>query len=214
MSERIDALTPTLFLDGPAEYLAKSIAVEIALVTQWATLFGDAIEHYQRFDFGMRELPALRIYNVTYRKEFDSWFITGDITLDIIFPASIRRDDLQDIPDRVSSALVQQFRRPGFFDAVEDRVPGLNELGKTVSVDKGLGFNFGKEDGEIVPLTQINVNFRIDLREWDAYLESEGRTKEDPFEETLENLEQIASTIRALDDDDSTGVEVDIDQEI
>ena len=76
-----------------------------------------------------------------------------------------------------------------------DRVPGLNELGKTVNVDKSLCFDWNED---LAPLTEITLNFRIDLREWDAYVESDDRTKGTPFERTLGDLELIAATINGL----------------
>jgi len=214
VSERIDKLVPELFLDGPAEYLAGAVAEKIAAVPQWAEIFGDSIDAYQRDDYGMRQLPALRIYNLSYVKEFDSWFINGDLYLDVILPASIRRSELELLPDRMCAALLQQFRRPSFFSDVEAMVPGLNELGKTFSAEKGLAFQFGQDQEQIVPMAQIRANFRVDLREWDAYLEREGRTKDDPFERTLKELRRIVSSIQAANDDGSIELEVGIDQAI
>jgi hypothetical protein len=98
-----------------------------------------------------------------------------------------------------------------FFTAVEAKVPGLNELGKTFTVDKSLGFQWGED---VVPLTRIVVNFKIDLREWDQYLEIDSRTKEDPFERTLANLERMVGVIQGLNDAQAPKVEVGIDQKI
>lgn len=200
---RIDQVTvkgaDQLYLDGPAEFLLQTCQQMLLSTPQWKALFGENIDAYKREDYSERAIPALRMYCERYRKEAESWFIDGDITVDLIWPPSIRRLELEQIPDTVSSALLQQFRRDPFFVAVGNLVPGLNELGKTFSVDKSMGFDYGGED--IVPLTQITVNFRIDLRQWDLYLEESNRTKEDPFEKTLKNLEKIVSTINALRDD-------------
>jgi hypothetical protein len=94
---------------------------------------------------------------------------------------------------------------------MESLVPGLNELGKTFSVDKSMGFEWGDN---VVPLTQIRVNFRINLEQWDLYLERTNRTKDSPFEETLANLERIVSTVQALRDDSSQELTVGIDQKV
>lgn len=211
MTERIDLLVPNPFLDGPADYLVKTIAEKLKAVAQFKTLFGDFIDPYKRMDYPLRALPALRIYNNGFTKTAESWFIDGDVVLDVIFPANIRRDQLQALQDVVSSALLQQFRRTPFFDQVTNAVPGLNELGKVFEVDKALGFEWGEA---IVPLTQITVNFRLDLRQWDLYLESDERTKEAPFERTLKTLERLVGSIDGLRDDQTTEISVPVDQNL
>lgn len=207
--ERINEFVDTLdkglltqFIDNPVEFLCAATAAQIACIPQFKAIFGDSIDGYMRMDYSVRQLPALRVYNETATKEFESWFITGDIKLDVIWPGNLRREETQQFQDTMSSALLQQFRSNTFFGAVNKLVPGLNELGKTFSWDKTLGFDF---EEEMVPLTQLTANFRLDLRIWDIYLESEGRTKETPFEVTLANLKRIANTIQALRDDGQPG---------
>lgn len=207
MSERIENIltpleqgTPTPFIDSPGEFLCKAIAQLLKAVPQWALIYGDDIDGYKRMDYGIRQLPALRIYTDGDTKDFEDWFVEGDIILDSILPASIRRNDMQQIQDSLAAAMMQQFRRPSFFNAVTNFTPGLNELGKRFVTDKSLGYAW--QDGEEpVPLTQMTVNFKIDLRQWDNYLESTNRTKDDPFETTLATLAKIALKIQALNDD-------------
>ena len=200
MTERIDYLASNPFLLGPA-ILVDAVRDKIAAVTQFAGLFGDAIDAYKRNDYAVRNFPALRIYNESYVKEFDSWFIVGDLMLDVILPPAIRRNLIQDFQDVISSALLQQFRRPTFFADVDALVPGLNELGKTFSVSKNLDFVY---NNEYCPALQITANFRIDIRAWDDYLESQYLTKDDPFEATLGDLELIAASILGKEDDLTT----------
>lgn len=218
MTERIDSLQyttdvpgTTLFLDGPSEFLVAATAAKVGAIDQWAAIFGEFIDGYRRQDYPERSLPALRIYNELYTKQFESWFIEGDLKVDVIWPASIRRPETQQFPDTIAAALLQQFRSTKFFNAVSALVPGLNELGKTFSVDKTLGFEWNEK---VVPLTQITVNFRIDLRQWDLYLEASLRTKDDPFEETLGNLNRIAGQIQALRDTLEKELNVPFDQKI
>lgn len=212
MAERIEKtdLNPEtgftdLWLDGPGEFLVKRIVDQLKATPQWTAIFGDFIDPYQRMDYGERNLPSLRVYCEQYTKEFESWFINGDVVADIIFPPNLRRNELEQIPDTVSAAMLQQFRRPKLFEALTVLVPGLNELGKRFEVDKTLAFEWGEN---LVPLTQIRVNFRLDLRRWDEYLEETNRTKDDPFTRVLGNLDLVASTIRGLNDDNETEVEI------
>lgn len=209
---RIDKFNLNPFLDGPTEFLTKHMALELLTVKQFKVIFGEFIDAYKRMDYPIRALPAIRIYNETWNKEADSGWILGEVLVDIIFPASIRRGQTQTLQDTVSAALCQQFRRPTFFLRLCDLVPGLNQLGKTVNVDKSLGFEWGED---IVPLTQIRLNFRLDLRVWDDYLEQQNRTKDEPFEQTLGDLETIETEIRGLRDDLTTvEATVSIDQTI
>jgi hypothetical protein len=200
-----------LFYTGPAEFLCREVAAYFGATNPWTILFGEYVDGYKRMDYPQRALPAMRIYNTSFTKSFDSWFIEGDIICDVMFPPNLRRQETQQLPDTVCAAILQQFRDPNFFLAICDKVPGLNELGKTVSVDKGLAFDW---NDDLAPLTEITLNFRIDLRQWDEYLESDNRTKSSPFERTLEDLQQIAVTIKALREQDlydSEAVTVQLD---
>ncbi len=221
VAERIENLTFTKdengaqvanspFENGPAEFLVQEIVRQLRCVPQWAKIFGENIDSYQRMDYSMRALPVLRIYNMTATKQYESWFLEGPIRADIILPAVLRRNELQQVQDTLSMALLQQFRRPTFFDTMTVRVPGLNELGKQFDVDKSLGFEWGEN---LVPLTQITINFKIDLRVWDDYLEQTDRTKDSPYEKVLGSLDRIASTIDGLKDDNKT-TEIEIGAEI
>jgi hypothetical protein len=205
--EPLDHGKLTLFRDNPIEFLCATVAHQLSCIPQFKAIFGEFIDGYMRMDYDIRNLPSLRVYNEQFTKEFESWFITGDLKLDVIWPANLRRTQTQQFQDTMASALLQQFRSNTFFGACNNAVPGLNELGKTLSADKTLGFDF---EDNMVPLTQITANFRLDLRIWDIYLEAEGRTKELPFDVTLANLTKIANTIQALRDDGENGPSVPI----
>lgn len=200
-----------LFLSGPAEFLISQLVLQLAAVPQFKAVFGDSIFGYQRMDFSIRQLPGMRIYNETYTKDAENWYVNGDIKMDIVWPANLRREELQQLPDSITAALMQQLRRPTFFNSMQAVVPGLNELGKVFSVDKTLGFDWGEE---IVPLTQVTVNFRIDLREWDLYLEQTDRTKDIPFEKTLGDLKKLNMLFEGLQDDMEKALEIPSSQQV
>lgn len=210
-SSTVEGIETNLYLTGPAEFLCKKVAEKLLEIEVWRKLFGEFIDPYKRMDYPIRSLPAMRIYNNSYVKQFESWFIDGDLVCDLIFPANIRRIETQQIPDTITAALLQQFRRPGFFNALCEVTPGLNELGKRFDVDKSLAFEW---EDNLVPLTQVSINFRIDLRQWDLYLESDNRTKDEPFSRPLGDLEEIFTTIKGLRDDCTIGVTVEADQQI
>lgn len=199
-ADLIDRLQINPFIDSPTQALVKSVAQQIANTPEFRFIFGDNIDVYDRDDYSFRQLPALRIYNERYRKEQESHYINGELVLDILYPADLRREERQYFQDILSSAMLQQFRRPNVFQTLRALVPGLNELGKIFDVDKSLGLVVA--DGAC-PITQMKPNFRIDLKMWDDYLESTGRTKEDPFNKTLKDLRTIASIILPTRDNGS-----------
>lgn len=208
-----EPLESNLFITQPGEYLVSVFAEALRQDEVWSKLFGDEIADYERMDFSFRSLPAMRIYCERYRKEFETWYVQGDIIIDVIWPASIRRGELNRLPQTIAGAMMQQLRRPGFFEDICEKVPGLNEFGKTLNVDFDLGF---KWQDEIIPLTRITANFRVLLDEWDQYLTEDYRTREEPFRRTLGDLESIVTTINALRsaDPEDVALSIGIDQNI
>lgn len=199
MASRVELLeSPDWFLQ-PGDRLAQVVAEELQAEPVFRRIFGEAIFSYKRMDIGIREMPALRVYNDTGRKEGETWYLSGDLKIDVIFPADIRRHNTQRFADLVASTLIAMFRAQPFFNRVRARVPGLNQLGWFLSYDKSLGFKPG-EDVDPCPVTQITVNFRVLLEEWDRYMESDDRTSQQPFEKTLGDLERMYIEIFAQDD--------------
>lgn len=205
MANRLDLLeAPDWFLQC-GDRIVEVLAVELAAEKTFARIFGASIFAYKRMDIGVREMPALRIYNDVGRSESQTGYESGDIKLDVIFPADIRRQNMQKFPDLVTSALKAAFRAQPFFRRVRAQVPGLNQLGWSVSYDKSLGFKPG-DDVDPCPVTQLTVNFRVLLEEWDRYLESDDRSPETPFDRTLGDLERIYVETLAKDNDGTTKV--------
>lgn len=200
-----ESLETSLFLTQPGEFMVEQFVTLLKADAAWSTLFGDVIDSYDRMDYSQRELPAIRCYVEHSRKDYDSWFEDGEVKIDIIWPASIRRKELQRLPSTVAGAMLQQLRRAEFFISMCDKIPGLNEFGKRVTKDLSLGFAW--QEG-VIPLTQITANFRIDLREWDLYLESDNRTTGSPFVRSLEDLAEIRATIDALESNDPDDVNI------
>lgn len=202
--------TPNPFISSPAEFMSRIIAIELKKVDVFTRIFGEYIDSYPRDDYPVRALPAMRIYDKGYRKTSESHYIVGELFVDLVLPSLLRRYENQEVADILSSALMQQFRRPEFFNTLCELIPGLNELGREYNVDKDLVFVWQENQ---VPLTQIRMNFRIDLKEWDNYLELTDRTKQDPFVKTLGDLETLAGTIEGLRDNE-TEVEISIEQDL
>ncbi len=206
MGDRVDILeSPTWFLQ-PGDRIVETLVDQLKAEPTMQLIFGDNIEGYRRMDYGVRQFPAMRVYNETGEKTAETWYVNGDIKIDIGLPPSLRRAQNQKFPDLLVSAMLSLFRAQPFFERVRAHVPGLNQLGWNFRYDKGLAFV--PAEGDPVPLTQIVVNFRVLLTEWDAYLESDDRTPQQPFEKTLEDLRIIALSILGKDEQDTTQVTV------
>lgn len=206
MGDRVEILEqPTWFLQ-PGDRIVETLVDELKAEPVMRLIFGDNIEPYRRMDFGARQFPALRVYNETGEKTAETWYLNGDIKIDICLPPSLRRAQNQQFPDLLTSALLALFRAQPFFDRVRAQIPGLNQLGWNFRYDKGLAFV--PAEGDPVPLTQITINFRVLLNEWDAYLETDDRTPQQPFERTLEDLRIITIGILGKDDQAVTQVTV------
>lgn len=205
-------INPNIFIDNPGEFLVKQIVIKLREVPQFAKIFGKEMDAYPRTDYGMRTLPALRVFTEQWTKEYESWFIDGDIYMDILLPAELRRIEGQEIPDLLASALLQQFRRPTFFNELSELVPGLNRLGSFFSINKAMAFEFAEK--EFVPLTRITTKFRIDLRKWDKYLEETDRTLDSPFGVVIGDLDRVAGIIAGVNELNNEKVEIGQYQEI
>lgn len=216
MAERIDKLTtgPNPFISSPGDLLAKTVSHLIGSVPQFKKIFGEFIDGYLRMDYAIRNLPALRIYQMeSYTMTADNWFIDGQLECDALLPPQLRREDLHTVSDVITGALLQQFRRQPFFNEVRSAVPAVNYLGQSITVSKNRAFQF--DEDLLVPACVLSVNFRVDLRAWDLYLEQTDRTKSDPFERTLADLDTISTIIDALNDDGTEAhVQVDAIQSV
>jgi len=202
MTERIDQLdSPTWHLQA-GDAIVEKVVDELKNEPIVQRIFGDSIEPYMRMDFSTRELPALRIFNPTGRKDSITGYLTGEVKIDVIFPPNVRRAEMQRYPDLVVSMLMAQFTRPSFYATMRGHIPGLNELGRTFSYDKALGF-IPKDSQELCPLTQITLGWRVLLADWNLYLESDERTVDKPFEKTLGDLERLIVISQPTIDDGS-----------
>jgi len=186
---------------SPGMTLVKRILEAFAAIPQFQALFGkpsakgfdDAEQRYacyERFDWSLRQLPAMALYESEPEvKQSDNAFLDGSLRMMVFWPANFRRADLQQIPVAFKGAVLNFFASkyafalldpaPGVANAT--KVPGLNKLGGELTWSPQVEGNVG---GEAVPVSIIDVKYRIDLRRWYQYLEEQGYTKDDPFNKT------------------------------
>lgn len=227
-----------LFLEGPSQYLVPRLLAQLAKVPQMVKVFGpykgtskepDTANQrwasYQRFDWSLRQLPAISIYESDVEtKQAENGYMPGSVRLMVCWPASFRRPDLARIPKAFHSAMVNFFGSDLAFQLLDSQanvdgsgvrlesvVPGLNEIGKEISDTKNVE---GIVESEPVPVTMIDIKFRIDLRQWYRFLESDNRTKEMPFERTLADLEEVFGEYDGLPGTDTGDVQAIVEQDV
>lgn len=198
----------SIFPIGPSEVLVKKFMEALQREPRFIKLFGafkgiaednQRWADYQRFDWSHRHLPAINIYeSETDEKTSDQAWLLGTIKLMVLWPAAMRRSALTRVQKKFQAALLEWLSSdlcyslldpmPGFNEAT--KCPGLNEFGKSTLDTKNVE---GIVDSELVPVTMIDIKFRLDFRKWFMWLEQEYRTKELPFDVTLADFVGLRS---------------------
>jgi len=197
----------SFFLTGPGEDLVFKTMMQLASVPGFLKLFGpwkaptgtiadnnQRWADYNRHDWSLRMLPAINVYESgTVSRTSDQGFLNGQMTIMTLWPASFRRPDSRRIEaayqgvmnNFFSSQYVTQMLDEIYFNQRPMKVYGLNELGKTLNWTPNVE---GLVEGTLVPVTILDIPYRIDLRAWNRALEFMGRTKENPFVDSLADL--------------------------
>lgn len=161
---------------------------------------------YQRMDWSIRQLPAINLFeSQTESKQSENAYVTGTLQMQIFWPPNFRRGDLARVPAVFRSAIENFFASQYVRDMLDElyfiernpKVYGLNEFGKVLTWSPNVE---GVVESEMVPVTIVDIAYRIDLRAWYRALEFMGRTKDDPFEVTLADLSRIAGNYTGIDD--------------
>lgn len=222
------------FLSSPGEDLVPKLLMQLASVPGMVKLFGPYTPlpdgngaksaqrwaDYERKDWSMRQLPAINVFEALIEnKTSDNAWLNGTVQIQIFWPASFRRSDFTRVPAAMKGVLQNFFASKYVTDMLDElysairpmKVNALNELGKTIDWTPNAE---GLVGSELVPVTVMNANYRIDLRAWYRTLEFQGRTKEDPFEDTLLDLSIIAGDFNGVTTDNATPVSVTVSDEI
>lgn len=189
------------FLTGPGEDLVAKTLLQLSSVPQFVKLFGpyksDASGNknsdqqrwadYQRMDWSLRQLPAINVFEAQdLNRDSDQAFLRGTVQIQAYWPANMRRGDLARVPATFSAILenffssdyVAKMLDPHFTIERPMKVFGLNEYGKTLNWSPNVE---GLVETELVPVTILNVQYRIDLRAWYRQIDFTTRTKANPF---------------------------------
>jgi hypothetical protein len=194
-----------LFLSGPGEDLIPKTLMQMAKVPGFIVLFGSYVPEsdqqrwadYNRFDWNIRQLPTINVFEAAEEnKDSDQAFLRGTVNFQVYWPPNARRGDSRRI-EAAFKGVVENFFSSDYTKTMLDeiyfierpeKVYGLNEYGKTLTWSPNTE---GIIADELVPVTIVNVQYRIDLRAWYRALEYMYRTKGEPFKATLDDLKII-----------------------
>ena len=197
------------FLSSPGDDLVDKTIAQLKKIPAMVKLFGDGENgswaNYNRFDWPVRMLPAINILEAgSESKTSDNGYLTGTIQFQVYWPSEFRREDLSRVPT-VFKGVIENFFNSKFVGDMLDelatiqrdaKVYGLNEYGKTLTWSPNVE---GLNDGEMTPMTIVDVQYRIDLRAWERALEYQDRTVQNPFEKSLADLNGMLGEIDGVD---------------
>lgn len=201
-------------LTGPGEDLVQKLLMQMAKVKGFTDLFGPYKDgsdqqrwaNYQRGDWSFRQLPAINIFSSgTEDKESDNAYLNGTVSIQVYWPAKLRRSDLTNVPlafkgameNFFSSDYTEKMLDEIYYIQRPEKVAGLNRIGKEMTWTPNTE---GFIESEMVPVTIIDVRYRIDLRSWYRALEFQDRSKDEPFSKTLSDLAEIFNTYQGVDE--------------
>lgn len=212
-SEFATATFPT-----PTATLVKRLMETMASIKLFTNLFGPMTAFdfddqrwscYARADWSIRDLPAVNIYEgEPEQKTSDNAWLDGSVRIAVYWPPQLRRADYQQFPVLFKGAMQKFFTSKYMYPLldphptvnVETKVPGLNKFGSEISWTPQIE---GAVQDTNVPVTILDVKYRIDLRAWYRYLETQDFTKDDPFEATLHDWIRIQGGINGTTDGDA-----------
>jgi hypothetical protein len=217
-----------LFLSSPGEDIVPKTLLQLSSIPGFVALFGPYISDssgnktsnqqrwadYQRMDWSVRQLPAINVFEASSEnKDSDQAFLRGTVQIQVFWPPNMRREDLARVPAAFKGVLENFFSSDYVGNMLDElyyiqrpmKVYGLNEYGKTLTWSPNVE---GIVEDELVPVTILDVQYRIDLRSWYRALEFMRRTKGQPFEVTLEPLVEILGEYDGLDQDEVSQIVV------
>jgi hypothetical protein len=222
-----------IFLTGPGEMLVANTLMQMASIQNasgaaFTQLFGPYVPlndqqrwaDYSRFDWSIRQLPAINVYEAEPQdKTSSNAWVNGNISIMVLWAPNQRRSDLARVQMAFNGALQNFFESQQVVDMLDElywierpaKVPGLNEYGKIMNWSPNVE---GLVEDQMVPVTLVNVKYRLDLRAWYRWLEFQNRTKLAPYFDSLSQLTVIGGDYAGVIYDDGTGVQVEIPDEI
>ena len=159
------------------------------------SVFSRNILPYNRVDSSSPAIPALLIYPSSEKIISLSWFVSGILYFDFIYPAgAVIRERSTEIAKVLAEAVIYLIlKNQNFFDALKfgppdefgkptwGKFPGLRELGEKIDVDfSDLNSLTNAQDSVRI---RLKVSYTIDTEQWWQYIqEVKGHNIYDPCE--------------------------------
>lgn len=230
------------FLTGPGEFLIDKTLIQMSLaqanpnpttnatVYPFQTIFGPYIPEgpnldqqrwagYERFDWSVRQLPTMNVFlGDVEDKDSDQAFLRGTVKIQVFWPPNQRRNDLMRVQTAFKGVLqnffasdyVKQMLDELYYIQRPAKVYGLNEYGKNMVWTPNME---GLVEDQLVPVTSMDVKYRIDLRAWYRALHYMDRTKAQPFQTPLADLTVIGGEYAGVTDTLGQDVAVTVQDE-
>jgi len=201
------------FLTGPGSDLVVKTLKQMASIPAFVKLFGPYTPgkdeqrwaDYQRMDWSIRQTPCIALFeNQSEEKDTDNGFLNGTVTMQVFWPANLRRSDLARVPaafkgiveNFFASDYAQKMLDELYYIERQEKVFGLNYYGKSLTWSPNAE---GLVGTEMVPVTVLDIKYRIDLRAWYRAMEYMGRTRGKPFDVTLGDLDLMSGVYQGLE---------------
>lgn len=147
----------------PGEELLEEFKASLLTEPVFKKLFGDNGQRVicnTQSSLNTAIVPLLELRWKTDSAQSQKTFIDGRIEGRMVFPASLKDDDLS-IRRKIAFILIR-FLASDRFDLFE-RVAGLTEFGKNINFNYAVAFNIGMNS---LPGILLDIPYRIDIHKW------------------------------------------------
>jgi len=217
------------FLSSPGEEIVAKTLMQMANPTsKFTELFGpykpesqqQRWANYSRYDWSIRQLPVINIYEADIQdKTSSNAWINGTIGIMVLWPPNQRRSDLARVQMAFQGALLNFYESQQVVDMLDEiywhvrpaKVLGLNEYGKIMTWTPNVE---GFVEDQQVPVTLVNVKYRLDLRAWYRDIEFQDRTQLNPTAATLSDLTDMGGNYAGVPNDEGTEIQLEIPDHI
>ena len=222
-----------IYLSSPGQRIVTNTLLQMSLIqnntgTAFTQLFGPYTpgsnqqrwSDYSRYDWSIRQLPVINVYESEAQDKVSSHaWINGSIAVMVLWQPNQRRSDLARVQMAFNGALQNFYESNELRDMLDElyyierpaKVPGLNEYGKIMNWTPNIE---GLVEDQMVPVTLVNIKYRLDLRAWYRALEFDNRTKGEPYKRPLSDLVLIGGNYAGVTHDDGTDVQIEMPDEI
>ena len=192
----INPLNPVIALtNGIDSQIVTAVTAYLLSKPNIATPFGNNINPYNKNDLSSLSLPAIIIYPQSSKTNSSSYWSTGAVKVEIIFPVNLVRANKLQSAMNVGNAIYLQIKQDAL-DFLSQSVFGLIHFGMESSIDYGSLYASYENDCKIV----MTFTYDVDMTRYWNTLVSLGYDLSSPDVVIYEELQDIEITIKQLQD--------------